>query len=143
MQASRPTPPDLEPRETDLARRFAALARATPGAGLRERCLADMPAVRRTAASAPASWRWHQVAAAVLVGATLVAQLGSPGSSARASRGDLAAPLPVTTTSLRVVDDPSVPLFHGLETFQDLAVAQMHVAPMHAEGRSPEGADGR
>jgi len=131
--------PDLTPSEQALADRFSALARAPLSEELRARCLADLSEVGLE--PAPTSHpRWvpsllttFLAAAAALLLAFGVAALTSSSGDAGDGRGPSLAK--GSFASLRVVDDPSVPLFHGLETFDQLAGSKGAMAFAGRAGR--------
>lgn len=145
--ASSPAPrpgrlaPDLGPWERGLAERLAALPRAGLPEGLGTRCLSlveersgsslERAADPQTSHGLPWSvsarrWRVLWAAAASLLLALGVASLaGSRGATNAEGRARPDA----SFARLQVVDDPSVPLFHGLETFDQLGGSVIAAAP--------------
>lgn len=113
--------PDLTASERALAERLEALPRAGLPRGLRELCLegALPQAASRLPREARARpWTWAFSAAAALLLALGVASLVGSSDGTRPTG---TAPAGASFASLHVVDDPSVPLFHSLETFDQLA----------------------
>lgn len=127
--ASRPPlPPDLGAGERAVAGRFEALARAVAPRSLEERCLAapeDVFAGRGSVAARPA-WRALGVPLAWAAALLLAVGLASLSSSTdgRSPVTEAGAPF-VRNQVFEVVDDPSVPLFHAVETFDRLTPAPL------------------
>jgi hypothetical protein len=111
-----PRPPDLSPAEAETQRRFDALPRAAAPrwGGSEGRARTESPAGPR----GPFFGAWFRplaAAAAVLVALAVPAQTGGAPSTPGT---------PVAHDAhfeVAVVDDPSVPMLHGLETFDQLA----------------------
>lgn len=131
--------PDLGPSERALAERVAALPRAHLPEGLGMRCLnppeehghPEEHGGSSLAWAAGSRWnlarRWRvslAVAAALLLALGVASLAGSRGETNAQGQAHPGA----TFASLHVVDDPSVPLFHGLETFDQLAGSVVAVA---------------
>ena len=124
---------DLDPSERAVAERLGALPRAGLPRGLRALCLQGglvgglegslegglaQAASRLPREARARHWTLAFSAAAALLLALGVASLvGSSGGAGPTGT----APAGASFASLHVVDDPSVPLFHGLETFDQLA----------------------
>lgn len=104
--------PDLAAAEADVARWFEALPRVAAPLGLPE---AEVP-VTRTTIALPAFVRPLAIAAAVLVALALPAQGHVTASNECCVRSS-----PNAQVAVAVVDDPSVPMLHALETFDQLA----------------------
>jgi hypothetical protein len=103
--------PDLQAAEAETQRWFDALPRAAAPAFDAEAALLPACGVR----SAAGTWlRPLAAAAAVLVALALPAQEGVR-RAAPASAG-------AQHFAVAVVDDPSVPMLHGVETFDQLAL---------------------
>jgi hypothetical protein len=122
----RKTANDLAPGEAAVGGRLGSLARATPSEALRQKCLATVSLSRPPASDRyerpvfTAGWlRPLAFAASVLVAFGAVQLGGSQTAPERYSHPDERV---VVGATLRVVDDPTVPLFHGVETFQELAL---------------------
>jgi hypothetical protein len=114
--APRPTPrtaPDLAPAEADVARWFAALPRSTVRRDLPD---VAVPLVAARPARPAFALRSLGAAAAVLLALVLPAQ-----GRVTASHDCCVASNPDANVAVAVVDDPSVPMLHGLETFDQLA----------------------
>ena len=112
---------DLTAPEAVVAARLQSLPRASLPSHLRGRVLAAAerwePAVVGPFAGRFASGaRPWAAAAALLVGTAL----GLTSRSSAAPAAHTARTSAPVTTSVRVVDDPSVPLFHGVESFDRL-----------------------
>lgn len=125
-------PHDLADGEAAVSELLGRAERVTPSAGLRNRCLAPGAGSAWAPADGyarPVLTGWVRpvcsYAAAALLGLGLTLVGGSD-----APRDERAHPdsLAYAATTLRVVDDPSVPLFHGVETFQELALWETAVA---------------
>jgi hypothetical protein len=117
---------DLAPGEAEVGALLGRLARAAPSDELRGRCLTAASADRPAPADGyarpvlVAGWlRPLALAASVLVAFGAVQLRGSQTARERPSHPDERV---VVGATLRVVDDPTVPLFHGVETFQELAL---------------------
>lgn len=120
LPTPRPTPsapgrlaPDLEAGEVLLARRLAALPRARVGDALRARVLAGAPPARRLVPVSGGLRPW--AAAAALLAGVALARSGTPAPRAP-------GPAAPRVATLCVVDDPNMSLFHGVETFERLAL---------------------
>jgi hypothetical protein len=126
-RSSLPGASDLDPSERALAQRFAGLKRLAAPADLRARCL---DGVGRRAPLLPMGARFAtpQVlarplgwAAGVLLAIGVVTMASSSPSDCGHGHGDG----PRAGARLVVVDDPSVSLFHGVESFDRLSPAPM------------------
>jgi hypothetical protein len=109
-------PPDAEPHEGRWFAVFGLLELAAPPAALHRRlCEALEEAQGRRAPSL----RWLapiSVAAALLVAFGLLGFSRAAADAAREATASLDRPLPALR-EVAVIDDPSVPLFHDMETF--------------------------
>ena len=143
--------PDLGLSERALAERIADLPRAGLPEGLAARCLTfaegdvgsshsvvgaegvGAEGTSRAGLGSLNAGRWRVVwaaAAAVLLVLGVTSMSGSRGQHDPRTMVEGPASLAsLEFAVLHVVDDPSVPLFHGLETFDQLAGSVLAVAP--------------
>jgi hypothetical protein len=117
-----PTPaprraPDLLAHEAAVAAWFGGTVRGSaPGAHGILSAAGRRPQVRTPATT----WRFAPLAAAAALLFVLVPPAGMGPARLGASRGPAHAPA-VVASSVLVIDDPSVPSLHALDTFEQLA----------------------